>query len=196
MKPLNFFIFFTIFLMNMNCSEKTANHEFFSKKYQWKIEIPQGFEKVNSTELEQFKEKGVRLLRENGHIDFENTSTFLFSYKKGEFSKIMVKTNPFDTLVYGSYDQKFSEFKEIMYYNFSKNINEKEIDTLSHKEIIGGKEFNLFKTNIQLENNIELVTLWYSRLINGHDFVINIGYINPEDGNLMIDAIKSSKFMN
>ncbi len=189
------FLLLLIFLSLLtSCKDQTPEQEFYSKEFKWKIIIPSGFEKIETDDWREYQNKGVKAMEKTFDTIIENQTRTLFSFKNGKHNIFESNIQPFDVEIDGDYFESNKSVKYIMYETINDQVKGVEIDSLSFKKVISGKEFDSFKMTITYPNKVVLNTLTYSRLFNKTDFTVNITYIDEKEGKKMIKKWENSVF--
>jgi len=190
-KLLSLLVFLT-FLTDCKC--QTSEQEFYSEEFKWKINIPNGFEKIETKEWNDYKEKGIKAIEETFDKKLENQTRTLFSFKNGEQNIFESVVQPYDAEINGEYSESQKYVKYIIYKTVKENVKGAKIDTLSFKKTISGKEFDTFKITVSYPNKFVMNTLMYSRLFDKTEFTVNIIYIDKNEGKKMIEKWENSVF--
>ena len=186
---------FLILIIFLSFNQK-SEQKFYNEKFKWEIIIPEGFEKISAQESEYREKKGLEILSKNFDGEIEDKRTSIFEFKNGRFNTMEANYTPFDSLKGWNYTEIKKEVQKIYYKSFLTLPSVVKVDTISKKESIAGREFELFETKIIYENNKEMYSLKYFRLIDNYDFVINLSYIDKDTGEKMINSVLTSKFRN
>lgn len=170
-------------------SDKT----FTSEEIGWTIQIPEGW---TVTDLEKQKEtdkKGADAMKQVDESIELGEYNNLIGFHKDELNSFGSTSEPFDESKDGSWLENTKRLNVFIVQTFeSQGIT---CDSISGTETIDGLEFQTFKTTIYGNDSVPLLEqIMYSRLINGHDFGVNINYNNTKDRDAMMKAWKGSKF--
>jgi hypothetical protein len=180
---------------NKQIDEGNVKGEIYeSKDIGWSIEIPKGWSVISKDYLEKCDQKGKDALQKvyKSDIDFKGLK-HLISFKKDKFNCFSSTSEPFKEDHVGEYEENNKLLNELLYKTFCDQ--EIKTDTSSGKEIIQGLEFNTFHVTFNSpDSKFVLNQIYYSKLINGFDFGVNINYTNEEDRKTMVDAWEKSKF--
>lgn len=196
-----------IFLLKLSCELRNNNFSvdegevrnsiYTSHEIGWTIEIPKGWETTKKSEMESFTESGLEAIEEN-HPDYYSTTDlkYLIGFQKN-------KANYFQSLSEYTGSDNVNEWKKL--YLSQKKMQDLILSKEKYKsdssevktEIIDGLEFEMFVVRIYSpEGDVVYTQLSYSRLINGFDFGVVIGYNNESYKNEMLMAFTNSRFRN
>lgn len=189
----NIILLFTTILLFQSCNGQNEK-QFYSKDFQWRINIPENFKTVSAAEWLKMQNKGAEAIEKTYDGKVENKASTIFVFKNDQLHYFEANYQPFDTLVDGNYIQSFRNVNEVLYETFKAQMPGAKIDTLSTETIIGNLTFQVFKTKITLPNQIILNLEMYSRLFDKREFTVNIMFVDEKKGKLMLDAWKNSQF--
>jgi len=187
------FIISFAFLMN-SCKGQTNKREFYNKQFNWKIEIPEGFEKVSSKESKINEKRGTEALEKTYGGKIPNQATTIFEFVNNETNYFDSNYQPFDTISDGNYLESCKNVNEILYNTFKTQLQDVQIDSATSTETIDSLVFQKYVIKISLPNNMTLSMLTYSRLFDKKEFSCNIMYIDKALGELILNAWRNSKF--
>lgn len=177
-----------------SCEQPREPRDLHNDLFNWSIDIPDSFEKVNSKELEQLKAKGRDALEDSFSENIEDKSTTIFTFKKGELNYMESNYQPYDTGVDGSYLHSTREVNKTLYTTFQEQMPGMQIDSSSSIEKISELEFQAFTLTITFPNNVSLNSKMYSRLFNDKELTVNIMYVDSLAGAEMINVWQNSIF--
>ena len=186
------FLFFSVPLFAQQAGEKH-----FFKEFNWTIQIPEGFEKVDPKEWEKQREKGLDMVEEVYEAKLDSVlvvSKTILILKKGQFNHIEVCRQPFDPAIDGDYAEVNKEVAEILYNTFKEQMPGSTIDMKTGSENIGGKNFLKNDYVVTFPNGMTFYAHMYSRLFGKKELAVNIMYVDKKVGNALLDAFKTSVF--
>lgn len=193
-------------LILMSCAQKDPNKQidegnvkgeiYKSSEIGWTIEIPKDWSIVSKDKVQENEQKGQEALEKTAGQKIDLASLkHLISFQKNKFNFFASTSEPFKEAYHGEYLKNNKSIRELIYQTYVDNNI--KADSSSGKEMIDGIEFNTFYTTIYApDGKVILNQILYSKLINGHDFGVNINYNNENDKKVMVDAFKNSKFKN
>ncbi len=188
-------ILFSIFL-SFNLSAQNSGVAFYSPDFKWKVQIPEGFEKVDNQEWSILQGKGEQTLEKTVGQDITNHSKTIFIVKSGNFNYLEANYQPFDTKNDGSYEASNKFVNDIVYKSFKENMPNAKISNTRSKEKINNLIFHKNTFEILMPNSMSMKMIMYSRLFGKKDFSVNIMFIDSKKGEEMLTAWKNSTFGN
>lgn len=194
MKILISLVFTLHLIPNSYAQVSQPPREYYNEDFQWTIIIPEGFENIPSEEWNKMENKGKDAIEGTYDIEVENNTTSIFNFKSDQFNYFGALWQPYDVELDGDYKEVFQGVNEILYGTFKNQMPSAKIDTASSMEDIDHLPFYKFKIQIALPNQMVLTMLMYSRLFDKKELTVNFVYVNPEKGNMMMEALKNSKF--
>ncbi|GAA5098554.1 hypothetical protein GCM10023210_34840 [Chryseobacterium ginsengisoli] len=190
-----FSILFSLFIC-FNIYAQNSGTEFYSPDFKWKIQIPEGFEKVNSEEWAKMQGKGEQALEKTVGQDVINHSKTIFIVKSGNFNYLETNYQPFDTKTDGNYEEANKFVNDIVYKSFKENMPDAKITNTTTKEKINNLIFYKSSFKILMPNNMTMEMIMFSRLFGKKEFTLNIMFMDPEKGEEMLNVWKNSTFSN
>ena len=190
-----FSILFFIFTFSTLYSQN-SDSEFYSPDFKWKIQIPQGFEKVNHDEWAKMQGKGEQALEKTTGQDVVNNSKTIFVVKSGNFNYLETNSQPFDTKTDGNYEEINKAVNDIVYKAFKENMPNATITNTRTKEKINNLIFHKNSFKILLPNNMTMEMIMFSRLFGKKEFTLNVMFMDSKKGEEMLNAWKNSTFNN
>jgi hypothetical protein len=166
---------------------------FHSEIFKWTIDVPEGFERISEEVGEQLKSKGAAAIEDTYGEKVEDFATTLFMFRKGPFNYMEANYQPFDPAD-GTYDEQRKVVEQIIYETFRAQMPDVKIDTISSTQTIGQLNFYVFEIRAHLPNDMLMTMLMYSRLFDRQELSLNIVYVKPEEGELMLNVWRKSKF--
>jgi hypothetical protein len=173
---------------------KSSSKEFFSKEFNWTIQIPEGFEPVSAEEWKKMQNRGLEAIEKTYDTEVENMAKTIFVVKNGLFNYFEANYQPFNKEKDGDYLESFKEVNSIVYGTFEAQMPNAKLDSASSQETIDGKVFQTFKVTITVPNIIVMEFLMYSRLFGDKEFTVNSLTVDKEKRRVLLEAWRSSKF--
>jgi hypothetical protein len=84
--------------------------------------------------------------------------------------------------------------KIIVYGTLKANLPNARFDSSYSREVIGGKEFNLFTLVAYINPQVTVHVLMYGRLFEKKELCLNIMYADPAKGKTLLEAWRGSSF--
>lgn len=196
-------LFLTLFLAcksapkdpNAQIDEGTVTGETYtSKELGWTIEIPKGYAVTSKDVMQAQQQKGLEAI-EKATDNTVNTDSLkqLISFIKDKFNNFGSTSQPVHEAYPGEYQENSKYLSTIIYQTFANQGI--KADTSTGKEVIQGLEFNALYTKIySRDGKVILNQIMFARLHKGYDFGININYNNEEDKEILLKALRNSKF--
>lgn len=188
-------ILFFIFL-SFHLSAQNSGSTFYSPDFKWKMEIPEGFEKVDNQEWARLQGRGEQALEKTVGQNIINHSKTIFIVKSGNFNYIEANYQPFDPKTEGSYEESNNSVNNIVYKSFKENIPNAKITNTRSKEKINNLPFFKSTFEILMPNGMLMKMIMYSRLFGKRDFSVNVMFTDNKKGEEMLTAWKNSTFGN
>ena len=173
---------------------KPAPIEIFNEEFNWRIQIPQGFESVSAEQWMKMQNRGAEAIEKTYDTEVENHSKTIFVFKSDQFNYFESNYQPFDTAADGNYLENFRNVNDVLYGTFEAQMPNAKLDSASSQETIDGKLFQTFKTTIVIPGKITMEYLMYSRLFGKKEFTVNIMTVDKEKQNVLLKAWRNSKF--
>ncbi len=204
MKKPNLFLLLSITLLSA-CSPADPNKQidegqvqgtfYESKEIGWQIEIPKDWKVIAKDKVEANDEKGKEAIEKSTGQEIDTKSLkHLISFQKDQFNIFASTSQPYKEETPGEYQESNQALNAILYHTFADQGI--KVDTSSGYEKVQGLEFNKFCTTVYDKNgNVILNQILFSRLINGHDFGVNINYNNEQDKETLLNAFYNSRFV-
>ena len=189
------YILIIISLLQFFNSNAQELKQFYSKEFNWRIDVPDGFNTVNSQELNKLQSNGLDAIEKTYDGKVENNTKTLFAFRSDKFNYFEANYQPFDTKTDGDYVKSFNEVNKIIYNTFKTQIPDVVIDSATTSEEINHLLFYVFKIKITFPNKIIMYGEMYSRLFENQEFSVNIMYIDEKKGTQMKETWKKSRFL-
>lgn len=205
MKQKKSIFYLMVFISFIACKEidpnkqidegKIENDTYKSEEIGWQMSIPKGYEIVTKSESEKIDERGLQAMQETTGETYDISELKnLLSFKKNRFNVFTSTSEPFIEKYDGEWIENNSSLKKLIYLTY-QNQGIKSDSTKTQIEKIDGLDFQFYEFNLYgPENNVVLNQRFYSRLINGFDFGVNINSNNENEKKAMLNAWKNSKF--
>ncbi|MFR9166865.1 MAG: hypothetical protein ACLVKO_11865 [Dysgonomonas sp.] len=194
-------ILFALACVFSSCQEKKKvdtgtikEKEYTSDEIGWTIEIPDGWRVTNIDQRNALNEKGKGAIQDAIGVEIDASELKnLIGFQKNRFNIFISTIEPFVEEYLGEWLENNKTVNEIVIETFRQNgINPTVLD--SKVENVGGIDFQVNQTIIELPDNNKLTQIMYSALINNYDFGATISYTNPKYGEEMLNAFRRSKF--
>ncbi|MEO0895289.1 MAG: hypothetical protein AAFY71_02640 [Bacteroidota bacterium] len=173
---------------------QVAEDTYHSEEIGWTIKIPKGWQVTSRDKLQELQDTGMEMMEESSGQKFD-LSGFkqLISFQKDQFHIFQSTSETFNPEEDGDWAANNKAIKRLVYQTFaSQGIR---LDTSSQKEIIGGKEFEVYHVTIYgPDGQVILYQDMYGLFINGFDFGANLSYRDEDKKEEMMNAWKSSTF--
>jgi CRISPR/Cas system CSM-associated protein Csm2 small subunit len=186
---------FILFLFLFGCKDAVKTKQYHFSQLGWTINVPADLEIMDAAQIEKLNEKGRAAIEKtlDTAVDFSATKT-LISITKNKLNNFTATITPFNVTEDGNWAEQNESLKLIMMETFKTQAPGAAMDTSSATESINGVSFQVFKTKLALPNNINLVTLMYSKLYKEFDFGVTITYVDAKTGKQLQDILSSSSF--
>jgi hypothetical protein len=181
---------------NIDPDEGQINGEVYrSEEIGWTIEIPVGWSITDRNELDRRDEKGKEVIEENIGVELEVEGLKnLLCFQKDKFNIFSSTSQPFEVTYPGEYHESAQFVKSFIYNTFkAEGI---KTDTCSSVIFFQSKQFYVFHSIMFDKNGTDIVIeqTMFRQLINGFDFGVNITYNNDTDRDILLNALKTSRF--
>jgi hypothetical protein len=173
---------------------KTPAREFYSEEFNWRIEIPEGFDTVSAEQWGKMQNRGADAIEKTYGGELENKSKTIFVTRSDQFNYFESNYQPFDTLTDGNYLETCKAVNNMVYGTFEAQMPGAQLDSSSSSDTIDGLKFQTFKVNITLPNKKIMEILMYSRLFGKKELSVNITTMDPEKRKFLFRAWKHSTF--
>lgn len=189
-------VFMTIAFLMIQCGgqPKSKPKEFYSKDFDWKITIPEGFDSVPPAEWARLQNKGQNAIENTYGEKIDNQSKTIFIFRSDKFNYFESNYQPFDTATEGDYLKTMQEVNGIIYGTFEVQMPGVKLDSASSTEVISGLTFQKFKVNIALPNKMVMTSSMYTRIFGKKEFTVNIMAFDRKKEQLLLDAWRKSTF--
>lgn len=184
----------SVFLQSCKGQAKTPAKEIFNKVFNWRIQIPEGFESVSAEQWMKMQNKGANAIEKTYDAKVENQAKTIFVFKSDQFNYFESNYQPFDTTTDGDYLETNRGVNGVLYGTFEAQIPNAKLDSASSEETIDGKVFQKFSITIEFPNKMVMKSLMYSRLFGNKEFSVNIMTVDPQKQKVLLDAWRTSKF--
>jgi hypothetical protein len=193
---LFFLTFLTASIIFQSCkSQPNSNPKtIFSKEFNWRIEIPQGFDSVSAEQWMKMQNRGADAIEKTYDAKVENRTKTIFVFKSDQFNYFESNYQPFDTTKNGNYLESFRNVNILIYGTFEAQMPGAQLDSVSSQESIDGKLFQTFKIRITIPDKMVIELLLFSRLFGNREFTVNIMTVDKEKQRVLLKAWRNSRF--
>jgi hypothetical protein len=183
----------TILACNQNQQDTKSENVFYNETTGWEIQLPNGWTTISKEENSAEKQIGKKALEEVFDGDINPDYDVLLSIKNSKNASLTATLEKFEEAYEGEWNDNNVFLKELMYKAFShQNIL---IDTTSSVDTIDNIPFSVFNISIYARNKTLILNqILYATLINGFDFGVTVNYVEREDKEALMNALRSSKF--
>jgi hypothetical protein len=190
------FLFASVILQSCKGKEqaKTPPAEFYSKDFNWRIEIPEGFDTVSAEQWGKLQNRGADAIEKTYGAEVENKAKTLFVVRSDQFNYFESNYQPFDTLTDGNYLETCKTLNDMVYGTYKAQMPGTQIDSSSYIDTIDGLKFQAFKVNITLPDKKIMEVLMCSRLFGNKEFSVNMITMDAEKRKVLFRAWKHSTF--
>ncbi len=203
MRILSWFLITIVLTLNASCQGNSSKYSdegevadniYRSREIGWTMEILPGWKLIEVSESEDSQEKGLEVMQENiqEEIDAKGLKN-LISFKKDEFNMFAATAEPLEPEQIRDYNHNNEALKEMIISTF-ENQGIDAVASQTKIEIIDNLEFQSYTITISHNGAVVLEQILLSRVINNHDFGVNINYNNMKDRDAMLNALRKSKF--
>lgn len=194
MNTLKYILILLVATTNICNSQTSKSNTIYSKEFKWTIDIPEGFEKVSAEEWRKTEDKGAEALEKTLGQEIVDRAKTIFVFKSGKVNSFESNYQPYDEAKDGNYLESCKEVNDVLFETFKNQIPNKKIERSSSTEKIDGLVFQTFKVKILLSNEMELISIMYSRLFGKKELTVNFTYVDKAIGEKMLEAFRNSKF--
>lgn len=194
MNTLKYILILLVATTNICNSQTSKSNTIYNKDFKWSIIIPEGFEKVSAEDWQETENKGAEALGQTLGQEIVNRAKTIFVYKREEINTFESNYQPYDEAKDGNYLESCKKVNDVIFETFKSQIPNTKIEKSSSTEKIDGLVFQTFKIKILLPNEMELVSIMYSRLFGKKEFTVNITYADKAIGEKMLESWRNSKF--
>ena len=173
---------------------KSTPKEIVNKDFNWRIQIPEGFESVPAEQWAKMQNRGADAIERTYDAEVENKAKTIFVFKSDQFNYFESNYQPFDSKTDGDYFENFRDVNNLLYGTFEAQMPNAKLDSTSCQETIDGKRFQTFKVTISFPNKMVMEFLMYSRLFKNREFTVNIMTVDKEKQKVLLHAWRNSKF--
>ncbi|WP_372773336.1 hypothetical protein [Mangrovibacterium sp.] len=182
-------ILFAIFLFPTFtwAQTKLESPSFYSPEFNWKIQIPPGFEEI---------EPAIWDLKKNAtdSIAPAKQPQTILVFKSNDYHYFESNWQLYNKDEQGEFKVHCQSVANQLYQTFEEQIPDAKIDTASSVQTVGSLEFQKFVFKMTLPNGIALYSYMFSHLFDNKEFSANLFYVNEEQGALLMEAWLYSKF--
>ena len=184
--------YFVIFLIAaafpfvLFAQSENEDNTFFSPEFNWHIQIPPGFEKMDPASWDL--QKGIQDSLQVDSLVLANAPKTILAFKSNDYNYFESNWQPYNSTVRGDYSDHCQAVAKQLYHTFAEQIPDAKIDTASSVQSIGALEFKKFVLKMTLPNGVTLSSHMFSRLFDDKEFSANLFYVNDEQGSLLMEA--------
>jgi hypothetical protein len=188
--------FVLLFFQASICYGQTSSGApvFHSNDFNWTITIPEGFEKVPDSIWMQMQNRGASAIESTYDTKVDNQAKTIFVFRSDQFHYFEANYQPYDPSKDGDYDKQFKDVNDVIYGTIAANMPQAKVDTAYGREVVGGKDFHVFRMSAGITPQMTLHILMYSRVFEKKEFTVNIMYVDVEKGKTMLEAWRASSF--
>lgn len=183
-------------ILPQSCKGQTKSppKEVVNKDFNWRIQIPEGFESVSAEQWTKMQNKGADAIEKTYDAKVENKAKTIFVFKSDQFNYFESNYQPFDTTTDGDYLESFRNVNSMLYGTFEAQMPNAKLDSSSSQETINGKVFQTYKVTITFPNKMVMDFMMYSRLFASREFTVNIMTVDKDKQRVLLNAWRNSKF--
>jgi hypothetical protein len=167
---------------------------FYSKKFNWNIVLPEGFQVMTEEESQKMKARGEKAIEDTYQQDIEDRTTPLFMARLDKLQYMEANYQPFNEKKDGPYAESCEAVYNLLLETFQAQIPDAVITTSRGVKRVSGLDFLEYRMVIELPNKINMYLYMYNRLIDNADFTFNVVYVDQQKGELMKKAFFESTF--
>lgn len=201
----NYSILFFVLTSAISCKEVNKSNNLFdegfiknntyeNKELGWQIEIPQGWKITTRAKRDASEKKGKNAMEKTlkKEMNTKNVKK-LIAFQKNKANSFTSSSVLFNEESQGQYEKYIkNSINEIYTVLISYGAYN---DTATGKEEIQGLEFKTAYFTFYSSKGKKLFNqIYYNKLINGNDLSITITYNNVLDKEIMLNALRNSKF--
>lgn len=195
MKPFYLAVLITAtFLYSCRAQSTPGPKVIFNEQFNWRIQIPEGFETVPAEQWMKMQNKGAGAVEKTYDVTVENRAKTIFAFRSDQFNYFESNYQPFDTAADGNYLESFRQVNNMLYGTFEAQMPQAKLDSASSQETIDGKLFQVYKITITIPGKIVIEFWMYSRLFGKREFTVNIMTVDKEKQRILLNAWRNSKF--
>ena len=192
--PLIRIFFMALFFQALASHGQSNAQVFHDNDFNWTISVPRGFKNVPDTLWAKMQNKGAAAIENTYDVKVENQAHTIFVFNSDQFNYFEANYQPFDSSSDGDYQEAYKSVSDVIYGTLKSQMPNARLDSSYSRETVGGKEFYVFKMAAQLNPQMTMRMLMYSRLFGKKEFSVNIMYVDEAKGKAVLDAWKASTF--
>lgn len=166
----------------------------FNKDFNWRIEIPEGFETVPPAQWKKMQARGAEAIEKTYDTEVENNATTIFVFKSDQQNYFESNHQPYDSTAFDSYDEQTRTVNAILYDTFEAQMPGAALDSISSKETIDGKIFHTYKVTITIPDKVTMEFYMFSRLFGNREFSVMIITVDKAKQAALLKAWRQSTF--
>ena len=185
-----------LIVLTFKCSAQDYR-QFYSKEFNWRLNIPDGFESLSEQKNAEFSSKGKKVLENVTGQEITDNSKQIFLYNKHKINYILSNWQDFDETKDGKYLTSVKFVNEAIFKSFQHEIPQANIDSVSSSEVISNIVFHVFHITIPLPNSQAKMNMYmFSHLFDKRDFNVYIVFLDEETGKELLKNLRASTFEN
>lgn len=184
----------TVTLLLSACEEPREQRDLYNEMFDWSINIPENFERVNAEDWEKIRSRGLDAIEDSHDEEVQDRAVTIFTFRDGEMNYLESNYQPYDIDVDGPYLRTTREVNQILYKTFQDQLPNTTIDSSYSVEKISDLDFQTFSLKITFPNQVSLNSIMYSRLFNNKELTVNILYVDSLAGSKMKKVWQNSIF--
>ncbi|WP_276501341.1 hypothetical protein [Terrimonas pollutisoli] len=190
-----FLLAITLFAVNQtNAQESQRIYSF--KQVGWTIELPPGFEVMDSSQNTARMERGLKALEEANDITADVSGTItLIGATKNKFNYFNATIERFNPRTDGSWQASNQQLKDMVYATFAEKMKDATIDTASGKAKIDGVSFDKFRITVKVGDRVLFNSFLLSKFYKGYNFGISYLYLDERTKEEIESMLEKSKFI-
>jgi hypothetical protein len=194
------YTFFTI--LALACLQGCINRpsaparKLHDKEFNWSIELPKGFESLDSDQYAKLQQKGTQAVQKTMGQTIVNNSKVIFAFRSDRLHYFEANKQPFDTTTDGDYLTTNKQVDDVLYNTFKQQMPGMQIDTTISTETIDKLVFQRLNVRIKLDSKNSMNLFMYNRLFGKKELTISIMYVDSTKGAALLNAWRHSTFGN
>ena len=182
-----------LLLTTVDCFSQDLK-QFYSKEFNWRIDIPDGFTTVSAQKAEETDAKGKLALEKTLGQPIENKAIDIFRFQRDKQNYFQANYQPYDERKDGKYRKNLGMLHKVVYQTFATQFPTVKIDSVTTTETISGIKFVAYKMSINIPNKGTMEMYMYSHLFGKKDFTVTIICRDEKVGQDILAAWRGSKF--
>ena len=172
-----------------------GSRSFYSKEFNWRIEIPEGYKPLKKKKVNNLQKDGYEKFEETFHTTApKDLTTQIFTYEDGPVSFFEANHMPFT----GKNQEDFLKTTRIvgmMLYNMYKDqLPAAQLDSSWRNEDVQGISFRILQIRIVIPDLLDMYTTTYAAVIDKKVLTVNMLAGTKEKLDVLVDAMRRSTF--